>query len=145
MNITVRSLLEELFLEIWNITTNYHEYYHRCAPKICTYSYMTKADFAYMITQLISLCGGLTMILRYIVSLIVEKVMGKPVANDADRPVASPSRPMSVIDELRQRVDSIKKFLADLNLFKSTDRSPKAIRYQKYSTRVFLILWIGNK
>ena len=74
-DVAVRSLVEELFLERWNTSAAYSEYYHRCAPKICTYTYMTQADFAYMITLLISLSGGLETILFFFTPLVVAFIM----------------------------------------------------------------------
>lgn len=75
LDVVVRSLVEELFLERWNTSTAYSEYYRRCAPKICTYSYMTQADFAYMITLLISLSGGLETILYFFTPFVVAFIL----------------------------------------------------------------------
>ncbi|CAF0911325.1 unnamed protein product [Rotaria sp. Silwood1] len=76
-NITVSQLIQELFLEQWNISIDYNHYYTACAPKMCTYSYRKQANFAYTITMFISVYSGLQTILRFIIPLIVKYILKK--------------------------------------------------------------------
>lgn len=59
LNVNVSHLIENLFLEQWNISIDYKQYYIQCSPEICIYSYTKRVNFIYIITLLISLGGGL--------------------------------------------------------------------------------------
>jgi hypothetical protein len=75
--VNISHLVDDLFLEQWNVSINYERYYNQCAPKICTYSYKKRANFIYMITLLISLCGGLQTILRFCIPPVVQYLIKK--------------------------------------------------------------------
>lgn len=76
-NVSVNRLLEELFLEQWKASIDYKPYFSKCAPKICTYSYERRFNFAYMITTLISVYGGLEAILRFFIPTTVKYILKK--------------------------------------------------------------------
>jgi hypothetical protein len=81
LDVNVSYLVKELFLEQMNISINYDRYYTECAPKICTYSYTKQATFVYVITFLISLYGGLRIILPFFILLIVKFFIRKQSDN----------------------------------------------------------------
>lgn len=137
LDVNVSHLVDDLFLEQWNISINYERYFTQCAPKICTYSYTKRADFVYMITLLISLCGGLQIILRVVIPSIVKYFMEK-------RSNTIMTNQISIRGRLTNFVGMIKNFLMNLNLFKSTKRSPEIIYRQRLSTKIYLCLLIGE-
>ncbi|CAF3891815.1 unnamed protein product [Rotaria sp. Silwood1] len=63
----IGEIIDELFIEKWENITSYESYYAACAPTICNYKYSQRRGVLYVITSLLSLYGGLTMSLRFIV------------------------------------------------------------------------------
>ena len=71
VNTTINDLVEKLFIENWSTTINYSAYYAQCLPLLCSYTYIQKLNSLYTITVLLGLCGGLTLILRWICPNII--------------------------------------------------------------------------
>ncbi|CAF0935223.1 unnamed protein product [Adineta steineri] len=71
-NVSVEDLTTNLFIEAWLPKTNYSEYFHECAPSRCTYTTTDYTDFSYAVILLISLYGGLTIILRLIAPFLIN-------------------------------------------------------------------------
>ncbi|CAF0878329.1 unnamed protein product [Adineta steineri] len=71
-NVSVEDLATNLFIEAWSPKTNYSEYFHECAPSRCTYTTTDYTDFSYAVILLISLYGGLTIILRLIAPFLIN-------------------------------------------------------------------------
>ena len=60
-------LMDELFIERWANESNYESYFSACAPSVCYYEYVRRNDVLYVMASLVSLYGGLTVSLRFIV------------------------------------------------------------------------------
>jgi hypothetical protein len=71
---TVEMLVNELFVEQWLIRISFSQYYAQCAPISCLYSYSKRNDVLYVVTTLLGLYGGLTVILCLIVPRLVKWV-----------------------------------------------------------------------
>ncbi|CAF4121162.1 unnamed protein product, partial [Adineta steineri] len=71
-NISVNDLVSNLFIEQWSTKISYTNYFNQCAPLVRTYS----TNLSSILPLLISLYGGLTVILRLIAPLLV-KIMWK--------------------------------------------------------------------
>jgi hypothetical protein len=65
---TLGSMIDELFIEQWFNTSNYSSYYQTCSPHACYYKLVERNSLIYVITILLGLYGGLTIIIRMIVS-----------------------------------------------------------------------------
>ncbi|CAF3049919.1 unnamed protein product [Rotaria sp. Silwood2] len=63
----IGTIIDELFIEKWENITSYENYYDACSPTICNYKYSQRRGVLYVITSLLSLYGGLTTSLRFIV------------------------------------------------------------------------------
>ncbi|CAF1065648.1 unnamed protein product [Adineta steineri] len=87
-NRTVETILAQLFVEEWVQNVSFDHYYEECAPKLCQYSHPLPFNGAYFLTKIFSILGGLSKILRYIVSFIAMIVM-KLVNRRRKRRVAS--------------------------------------------------------
>ena len=59
-------------IEQWMTNMSYDKYYARCAPISCIYSKNEKNDWIYILTKIISLLGGLTLILGFIIQYAVK-------------------------------------------------------------------------
>jgi hypothetical protein len=64
--------LVDLFIEEWSTTINYSKYLNECAPSYCTYKIEDEIKFVNAITLLISLYGGLIIMLRLITPFLVN-------------------------------------------------------------------------
>jgi hypothetical protein len=62
-NTTVNDLLDQLFIESWNNESSFTNYFQVCSPHSCTYSYNRRFNLLYVIVTMISLFGGLKIIL----------------------------------------------------------------------------------
>ena len=71
MNITVGDLVKNLFIENWLTILNYSSYFDQCSPMLCSYTYVKQVDPFYAINFLLGLCGGLSVILKWICPNIV--------------------------------------------------------------------------
>ncbi|CAF1091189.1 unnamed protein product [Adineta ricciae] len=56
----IGALIDELFIESWQNSSNYSSYYSICAPSKCQYPYAERKNFVYLLTTILGLCGGLT-------------------------------------------------------------------------------------
>ena len=71
-NTTIGTLIDELFVEQWTNTSAYESYYTICAPSVCRYEYVDRNDGLYVITSILSIYGGLTVSLRFIIWKIMR-------------------------------------------------------------------------
>ncbi|CAF0918573.1 unnamed protein product [Adineta steineri] len=63
----IGNLVDSLFVEDWGIVSNYSSYFDSCAPYSCSYQYIDHNTILYIITTVLGLYGGLTVILHFIV------------------------------------------------------------------------------
>ena len=82
---TVQSIVENLMIEDWTTDISFSEYYDKCAPSSCSYSKEQRNDQLFVLTKLISLLSGVTLVLGLLIPLIVrfiiEKLNPGPPAN----------------------------------------------------------------
>jgi hypothetical protein len=65
----------EHFIKDWSPTIDYRKYFSDCSPLLCTYITTDHTNFAYTIVLLLSLYGGLTVMLRSITSFLIDIVL----------------------------------------------------------------------
>lgn len=73
-NDTMNTLISELLIEQWSIISNFKGYYESCAPANCTYTVTERFDIGYAITTITGLCGGLVIVLRLVIPLIIRLI-----------------------------------------------------------------------
>ena len=73
-NETVQSLVESLMIVEWQTSVIYERYYRRCAPIACTYSINQQANPLYIFSTMLGLYGGLTVILKLCVPVLVRVI-----------------------------------------------------------------------
>ena len=71
-NTPIRHLIDKQMVDQWSNGINFEGYYRSCAPSQCTYTVVQYNSFAYVISLLIGLYGGLTVALRFMAPLIVK-------------------------------------------------------------------------
>jgi hypothetical protein len=84
VNDTLETIILQLFIEEWNEHISFVDYFNQCNPTVCVYTYEKRLDVIYVITLLVSLCGGLTVALKLIVPFVVKLVRRKRGNNCLD-------------------------------------------------------------
>ena len=72
VNATIMELLRDLFTDTWLSTVNYPAYFRRCSPSSCSYTYTQQLNSLDTLLLLLSLFGGLTLILKWISPKIIR-------------------------------------------------------------------------
>lgn len=93
----ILSIIKQFMVEEWSIEESYSEYFRQCSPSSCTYSKNVNPSFLEILAKVIGLLGGLCVVLRIVVSVIVKKIRQKfwpPPANIVVLP-STPPPPMS--------------------------------------------------
>ncbi|CAF4150337.1 unnamed protein product [Rotaria sp. Silwood2] len=72
---TIGVLFDNLMIESWENSTDFNAYFHTCAPKACSYSYLQRLFLIYMITTIASVFGGLNVLLRIASPLFVKFII----------------------------------------------------------------------
>ena len=69
----ISAIIDSMMIERWNISSSFDQYYNTCQPSYCTYMYTLRdPSILSVTTSLISLVGGLSATLRFIVPLIIN-------------------------------------------------------------------------
>ncbi|CAF1229595.1 unnamed protein product [Adineta ricciae] len=83
VNSTVEQLLKELMIEHWNLSVIYEYYYDSCQPIRCSYIYTAKHGVVYLITTLMALIGGLAVVWKAIVPVVIKLIRRRrPMLNE---------------------------------------------------------------
>ena len=61
---TIQTLVNKVFIERWSAVSSFADYFSYCAPISCTYSYSDGDSALVILTTLLGLYGGLTVVLR---------------------------------------------------------------------------------
>ena len=69
---TVMELLGDLFTDTWLPTVDYSAYFDKCSPSSCFYTYIQQLNSLDTLILLLSLFGGLTLILKWISPKIIR-------------------------------------------------------------------------
>ncbi len=75
INNTIGELVQNLFIDEWLTIKNYSSYYQQCLPSLCSYSYTQKFSIIYIISFILGLQGGLTIVLKWICPRVIQFVM----------------------------------------------------------------------
>jgi hypothetical protein len=73
-NSMVQSLLDNLMIEYWIENVSYSAYYSQCAPIVCTYTKSERNSFVFVLTQLISILGGMKILLGFIIPFPIRSM-----------------------------------------------------------------------
>ncbi|CAF0810930.1 unnamed protein product [Rotaria sordida] len=72
LNSTIGLILNNLMIEKYKSNLSYENYFNRCSPLSCSYSYIKTHDVTQTIISLISLNGGLVLITRCLAIIVVQ-------------------------------------------------------------------------
>ena len=69
---TIDTLLSQAMIERWNQNMSWLNYYEKCKPGTCTYSFATKYNIWYIITTIIGLIGGFIKVMRVVIPPVIK-------------------------------------------------------------------------
>jgi hypothetical protein len=70
----IEALANHLFIQSWYNETFYESYFNQCHPLTCEYTYESRFNLIYIVTTIIGFLGGLDVVLRLLLPLIVKLV-----------------------------------------------------------------------
>jgi len=129
-NVTFRHLIEEFFIENWTLKFNYSNYFRECQPKYCQYNVEKRSNVLLVLTEIIAVYGGLTLILKIIAKLTLE-ILGTARSTDERT-----NRMVSFVKNVRRK-------FVDFNLFPTSSPNRLLIRYERIITRIYLLLFFS--
>ena len=88
-NSTVESILGRIMIEHWKSNFSHRAYFDQCKPLYCSYFVNERRTVIFVLTQVIGLLGGLTLILTLIIPKMVHYVRNRHVHTQ------SPSEPVN--------------------------------------------------
>jgi hypothetical protein len=71
----VHAMVDKLLIETWIGQGNYSAFFEKCKPELCTYSYQSRASAIVVLTTIISLFGGLSVVMKTVAPIIVKVYM----------------------------------------------------------------------
>lgn len=71
-NTTMETIISQLFVENWTTSADFMAHYQQCQPKYCTYTYIERYQAVFIITSVIGLVGGLTVVFEIFVPLLMR-------------------------------------------------------------------------
>ncbi|CAF1529577.1 unnamed protein product [Adineta ricciae] len=74
INTTLETIINQLTIEEYLTNISYEKYFNQCAPTSCFDSYVDRNNFIQGITSLVGLYGGLIIICRVIVVIIIKLI-----------------------------------------------------------------------
>ncbi|UJR20229.1 hypothetical protein I4U23_023360 [Adineta vaga] len=84
----IQIIANELFVEEWKFNRYYSSFYTACAPLYCSYTIRKEDYYMYTASRILGLYGGLTIVLRLTVSLIVKIIF--KIRNQCQRNEVTP-------------------------------------------------------
>jgi len=123
-NTTIESIVSQLFIEDWNDAINFTAYYHRCAPKYCTYTVSKRFAWSYIIAMELGLYKTLSVILEISLPYVVRFIRRYWKRKQSNRKTIN--------------IRHICKSVRSWNLFSTQQQKHEEI----FATRVYLIVFL---
>ncbi|CAF1575414.1 unnamed protein product, partial [Adineta steineri] len=135
----ISHIVDNMMLENWTAVAFHQSFYETCQPSLCTYSYQTRNSISSVITIVIQLVGGLTIILKILVPKIVKLFRSRPCIRHENTTQGFSINRLFV---------KIKDFVKNFNLFhlkiSFKTNSQRQFQLEVISTRLFIILFINS-
>lgn len=141
-------IIDQLFIENVSITDDFQLFYSECSPTKCNYSYNSRGTAAFIMVTLLSLMGGLFIILKYISILTVKfsrKVIakyGEKLANNGNNNQLNESTHNTISSLFGKLKSKIREKIMNFNLFEQVHNEEYRRNTEILSTRIYLLLMI---
>ena len=169
-NSTVQALLDKIFIDDLNIEIRFDPFYTQCQPAYCSYSYSHRFDKIFVVTTLIGVFGGLSLLLRHAVRLSAMAIQrfrkrgrtaqtsqetrvsafeGGKCNNDSAKHVTivgtclGSLSGLDLVGRVKKLIEAIRQQLWSLNLFESEVAEGSVRDQERITTRVFLLALLG--
>ncbi|CAF3998401.1 unnamed protein product [Adineta steineri] len=133
----IRDIVNNMMIENWTAVAFHQSFYETCQPSLCTYSYQTQNSISAVITIVIQLVGGLTVLLKILVPKIVKIFRSSRCIHHENTTQGF---------SINQIFIKIKDFVKNFNLFHSKisfqTKLQRQIQLEVMSTRLFVFLFI---
>ena len=138
-NTSFENLLANLFIENWNENYSYEKYYRECQPMYCSYSINQQPKIVDVISKVLGIFGGLSIVLKFIVPIIVNRIR-KEKRREEEHEGNLEILVLSKSEQIQRFFQLIKEKLSNLNLFQTKSNNNITVRRQKLTTKFYLIL-----
>ncbi|CAF1042277.1 unnamed protein product [Adineta steineri] len=133
--ISLKNSLNNSFIEKWSTKMNYSDYFSQCAPTVCTYTKKDYTNLSHIIALLLSLYGGLIIILRAMIGFSIEIY-----SKIKHRSLNSNNNNNNNNKYLLTYIWIFIRWIKQLNLFKSQkNQIINTVEQQRIITRVYLV------
>ncbi|CAF4845175.1 unnamed protein product [Rotaria sp. Silwood1] len=136
---TIDEMVNEVFVDLWNYSASYHDFYQQCRPDRCSYKLSEHNSVWLIVTAVFSLIGGLMKILQIAIPHVLRIIFS--LYSRFER--WWHRQPPPIIPRSKFSFQIIINRLRQLNLFASEDPTKDdehEIRGQILSTRIFIII-----
>ena len=119
-NSTIASIVDQLFLEAWKSqNVSYIDFFRQCQPILCTYSSVSRGNIVLVMTTLIALLGGLSMILKLLAPFLVR--LGQAISRKR-----SSSTALQTLTSVNQGIILVEAVVTDKENFPCPEDVPQA-------------------
>ncbi|CAF4298637.1 unnamed protein product, partial [Adineta steineri] len=146
-NTSIEKIFNEIMIEEWNYSSPYSIYYQKCKPSFCLFTYEKKTSIIYIITIIISLIGGINVILRlfspFIIKIIFKfiHILKRKHSPQISTIQQENHQNVGICNRIRNRmIRLIDKFLM-INLFDSESDNIETMRLERISTKFYLLIF----
>lgn len=147
INATGEEIIDLFAVEDWNQNIDYNSYYQNCHPINCLYTVTKKSHIPTIITTVIGLIGGVSVILKIFVPLFVRLIRRRQI-QQIDNTQIHPQGRFLEEDHLflESQFNHLIKKIREFNIFVTAEtyHSQEIRHYQIISTRLYTILLIRN-
>ena len=137
---SISKIASGVFLERWNISLSFDEYYRKCSPSACKYTTTGRTNgFFQVLLTLVSMIGGLSIALLIITPMLVKFVLNVFKPKRKKEP-----RTRTLFSSMKNTAGNSLKAVSNLNIFPArvfgsrTDRST-AKHLGEWSTRLYIL------
>ncbi|UJR12021.1 hypothetical protein I4U23_016199 [Adineta vaga] len=126
---SLSTIIEHLMVDNWSKNISFNSYYTECIPQYCTYSITQRRNILIVITILIGLFGGLNIVLKLSIPLIVQ--LGSWFITHRK----------GCFNLFRYNIRELPSKFVHLNLFYREQKSSElTLKKEYHSTRLYIIL-----
>jgi hypothetical protein len=72
--LVANEIVQEMFIESWSFNVSYDNFFQQCHPTSCSYTLIRRYNPLYVATTIVSLYGGLTVLLKLVIPFAVAHI-----------------------------------------------------------------------
>ncbi|UJR38720.1 hypothetical protein I4U23_031385 [Adineta vaga] len=136
---SISNIFNQMMIENWTYTSSHESFYNQCKPSLCNFFYEDQYSIFDIITGFIGLVGGLTIILKFLIPLIITRLRRRFQIQEQRI-----NEDLSHMEKIHQLWNNAKEWSRKFTIFYSTAQSNEdniyRIRTNIIATRVYIIL-----